>query len=48
MNYRKPEDNVFEMIASCTMVIAVIAFTALLYQLITVPYQFSNQSWVHR
>ena len=32
----KPDDVVFETIASCTMVIAALAITALLYQLITV------------
>ena len=36
MNNRKPEDVVFETIASCTLVIAALAITALLYQLITV------------
>ena len=32
MNNRKPEDVVFETIASCTMVLAALAITALLYQ----------------
>jgi LmbE family N-acetylglucosaminyl deacetylase len=36
MNYRKPEDVVFEAVAGCTMVIAAIAITALLYQLVSV------------
>jgi len=36
MNNRKPEDVVFETIAGCTMVIAALAITALLYQLISV------------
>jgi hypothetical protein len=36
MNNRKTEDVVFETIASCTLVIAALAITALLYQLITV------------
>jgi LmbE family N-acetylglucosaminyl deacetylase len=35
MDNRKPEDVVFETIASCVLVIAVLAITALLYQLIT-------------
>ena len=35
MNNRKPEDVVFETIASCTVVIAGVAFAALLYELIT-------------
>jgi LmbE family N-acetylglucosaminyl deacetylase len=35
MNSRKPEDVVFEAIASCTLVIAALAITALLCQLIT-------------
>jgi len=36
MKNRKPEDVVFETITSCTLVIAALAITALLYQLITV------------
>jgi LmbE family N-acetylglucosaminyl deacetylase len=36
MNNRKPEDVMFETIASVALVIAVLAITALLYQLITV------------
>ena len=36
MNSRKPEDVVFKTIAGCTMVIAALAITALLYQLISV------------
>jgi LmbE family N-acetylglucosaminyl deacetylase len=36
MQNTKPEDVVFETIASCTLVIAALALTALLYQLITV------------
>jgi len=35
MNSRKPEDLVFETTVGCTLVAAVAAFTALLYQLIT-------------
>ena len=35
MKNRKPEDVVFETITSCTLVIAALAITALLYQLIT-------------
>ena len=35
MQNRKPEDVVFETIASCTLVIAALVITALLYQLIT-------------
>jgi LmbE family N-acetylglucosaminyl deacetylase len=35
MNNRKSEDTIFETIASCVLVIAAIAITALLYQLIT-------------
>jgi LmbE family N-acetylglucosaminyl deacetylase len=35
MNNRKPEDLVYETVASCTLVIAALALTVLLYQLIT-------------
>ena len=36
MNHKQSEHAVFETIASCTLAIAALAITALLYQLITV------------